>query len=378
VDACRHVLGGSLTGHTIDLVFLFLGWVNDYPEDCDSHKGECREEIVSFFFGGLPAILAFALIVGNNLLVYWHVRTTIQKSIRRFQGNPTPPGISNSASEANNNYTKRSSIFKSMKRVLSQPAHSAAQGRPGADPQLQRVRAVATQAFFYVGAFMITYVPAAGVRILAGLDMGAEEEGKFFPLLLIQSLMLPSQGLFNVLVYIRPSFWRTRRDYPNESIVWALRRALYGEGVQPTKDRIQRQPSSSDFGGLIVYRLQTTRGASVLQEIGMADLYPDNYWCSDDENDGKRQIRRKSSQYLEDEESNNYRGPPEHLAGIDDSLVADITSDGIDGKEERSGTSEAKSTSKEEGKSLQPGNNSDESDSIAAEADPPMVEESVQ
>lgn len=200
--------------------------------------------------------------------------------------------------------------MRSVKRVVSRPSNvdAPAPVRRGTDPQLQRVRAVATQAFFYVAAFMTTYLPAGIVRILAGWGFTAEDEGRIFPLLLIQSLLLPAQGFFNVLVYIRPSFQRTRRDYPNETRLWAFRRALYGEGIRPTTDRACRNPSSSDFGGLIVHRLEATRGGSVLELYGMAHMYPENYWRNENEDDADKQ-RRRSSEFLQDASDSEYRGP---------------------------------------------------------------------
>lgn len=283
---------------------------------------------MEFFFGGLPAIVAFALIVVNNLLVYWHVRTTTQRSIRRFQASVTRAqgtNLTSVSTENGSSRSKRSRFFGSMGRRRSAAARPTGLG----DLQLQRVRAVANQAFFYVAAFMITYLPAGIVRILAGFGMGAEDEGQLFPLLVLQALLLPSQGLFNVLVYIRPSFWRVRQDYPDETRLWAFRRALYGEGIKATKDRdrVRRHHSSSDFGGLIVRGLDGTRGGSVLQMYGMADEYPPNYWRrSEDEDIG---------QELEWDESTSHHRGPENLMTTEGARVMfkGIGTDGNDGRE---------------------------------------------
>ena len=150
--------------------------------------------------GGLPTLLCFVTILVNNLLVYCHVRATIQRGRRR-------------ATAEVRMSTKQSSA---------------------PDPQVARVRAVATQAFWYVGCFLLTYVPSITLRIMEGQNFDAEDEDTLFPLLVIQTFTFPSQGFFNLLVYVRPSYLRIRREYPDASMFWAFRRAMYGDRVQPT------------------------------------------------------------------------------------------------------------------------------------------------
>ena len=266
-------------------------WVEDYPEGCDvcdktaadNNCAACTDYIFAFFFGGLPAILAFIMIVANNILVYLHVRNTIQKVRRRFKSS-TQHGISSAAASAsatssanNTSGTRRSSMF-AAKRSISAAIRRrfSASGQP-ADPQLQRIRAVAKQACWYVAAFMMTYTSSCILRILAAFKFDARDEAKLFPLLVLQAVLLPCQGWFNLFVYIRPSFWRTRRDYPHESYWWVFRRALYGERIQPVKDEAKRRPSSSDFGLMVVHRLHVTQGRSILHTYGMQNMY-DPYW----------------------------------------------------------------------------------------------------
>lgn len=268
-------------------------WVNDYPEGCETvcenmsmqPCTQCTDYIFALFFGFVPSILAFAMIVTNNTLVYLHVRNTIQKSRRRFkaatsaaqQTCSSATGINSSLISNTNSKTKsrRSSITASIKRKVTR------QRRRAPDPQLKRIRAVAVQACWYVAAFMMTYMASIIVRCLEVAGFGAEDEARLFPLLVIEAILLPSQGLFNLCVYIRPSFQRTRRDYPNETFGWVFRRALYGEIIKPVKDEPKRRPSSSDFGGMV---LHDTRGQvqSILQIFHLDHLY-DPYWSGEDE-----------------------------------------------------------------------------------------------
>mmetsp|Transcript_17956 Transcript_17956/g.29009 ORF Transcript_17956/g.29009 Transcript_17956/m.29009 type:complete len:161 (+) Transcript_17956:63-545(+) len=69
------------------------------------------------------------------------------------------------------------------------------------------------------------------------MDADADDSNKLFPLLLLQSIFLPAQGFFNVLIFIRPQYMRSRKDFPQESRWWCVRRALYGQVVKPKRTR---------------------------------------------------------------------------------------------------------------------------------------------
>lgn len=171
--------------------------------------------------GGIPAVLSFVSILTNNLLVYCHVRSTIQRGRRR-----ATPEVR-----------------------MSQRQDATRQQQP--DPQVARVRAVATQAFWYVCCYLITYLPSITLRIMEGQSFDAEDEDRLFPLLVIQSITFPCQGFLNLFVYVRPSYLRIRKDFPDASMVWAFRRAMYGDRIQPRTPRPRRQPSdrpSTQFG----------------------------------------------------------------------------------------------------------------------------------
>jgi hypothetical protein len=200
-------------------------WVSSYPEGCgcDESKGEygecCIDHWIGWIFGGLPIVLLFLVVLASNLLVFLHVKSTIDRGHRRI----TEHAVRISQTSSN-------------------------------DPQVQRIRAVAKQAFWYVAIFFIIYLPSFVLRVVAGYGYKAHNEDEIFALLLItQGLLLPSQGFWNLFVYVRPSYFRARKDYPHESKWWAFRRALYGERVKPTKDPVlEERPESSDFDDLVI------------------------------------------------------------------------------------------------------------------------------
>lgn len=137
------------------------------------------------------------MILTNNVIVYCHVQRTISGKV----------STTNSAASLS------------------------------ADPHIQRIRAVRTQCSFYVLAFLVTYVPALTIRVMESMKYDPEDEADIFPLLVIQAVTLPSQGIFNVLIFVRPTYLRARQEFPDESRYWAFRRALHGEKVQPTDDQ---------------------------------------------------------------------------------------------------------------------------------------------
>ena len=119
-------------------------WVKNYPEGCGCNEGKqgvcCQSEKIAWAVGGAPTLLVFFTILINNLLVYCHVRRTIQRGrqhasaqVRMFRKQPAQPQPSSSEHQPRSTSTTTT------------------------DPQLARIRAVATQAFLYVGVFLITY-----------------------------------------------------------------------------------------------------------------------------------------------------------------------------------------------------------------------------
>lgn len=62
-----------------------------------------------------------------------------------------------------------------------------------------------------------------------------ENAGNFFlPLLVLQSIGLPTMGLFNCCVYFRPKVLTVSKEFPNESRIWWIRRVIYGNAIKPT------------------------------------------------------------------------------------------------------------------------------------------------
>lgn len=181
-------------------------WITRYPEGCY----DCDEEEIPFdepdavccytsrfgwSFGGVPTLMSFVIIVTNYLVVYCHVQ-----------------------------------------RLVSLHDTVMSSRSPTRDPHVRRIRAVMSQCCLYVAAFLFCYMPPFCLRVMESLAFGSEDEAKLFPMLVVQAVTFPLQGLFNCLIYVRPTYLRVRQDFPNESKYWAFRRAMHGDRVQPTDD----------------------------------------------------------------------------------------------------------------------------------------------
>ena len=204
------------------------------------YAGESNTVLVAYAFGGAPGFLVFVAVIVNNLLVYCFLRGTLKEEptstgmdTSTLEGGANPAVCFEdleplSASDKTNGGSRQVSTQSSSSKGSSQSAKSQFSNEGVGDVELQalrrqelremqreqqrlknqqqrqksRIRAVAYQAFFYVGAFLITYLPTFILRPLA-TGLKASEEASVFPLLLIQAIFWPLQGLLNYLIYSR-------------------------------------------------------------------------------------------------------------------------------------------------------------------------------
>jgi hypothetical protein len=167
-------------------------WVNDYPRDCGGDPGdtgeECMSDVIAWGIGGIPVALLFLGVFGSNLVIYRHVRATLFRSLR----------------------------------------HSLV-----VDSQTKRVHQVAVQCFLYVMAFWLSGCSILVVRNIESSGYDAANENRIYPLLLLQAVLPPSTGFWNMIVYLRPRYLRCHEEFPSESRLWAFRRAVFGALVGP-------------------------------------------------------------------------------------------------------------------------------------------------
>lgn len=175
-------------------------WVVSYPRNCGDGPGESGEEcasmVVAWLFYGLPVVLTLAALIINNLIIITFVRkqTRPRKARRR-----------NSSSHRR---------------------------------QQHRLKLVSTQASLFVASFAVCIIWSGIMNSAETLAESEEDELKmiltFYPVSIIQAILLPLQGLLNMVVYIRPKFLKARHENPKETRTWAAKRSIFGDGVKPT------------------------------------------------------------------------------------------------------------------------------------------------
>jgi len=213
-------IAGSVLGVYHEVGLGMACWVDNYPKGCDlpGSSVKCKSSMVAWVFGGSILIFVVVSLSINNLIIYFHVRSTMAKSQRR-----------------------------SWTRVVERSgelASSAVNHAPAVDSKVKRVRAVATQAFLYVAAFVLSYVWTGVLRNLESAGYTREDEATLFPLLVLQALFEPIQGWFNLLVYVRPRYMQARTKFGAETRWWCFRKALFENHVHPESSSRTRPGSS--------------------------------------------------------------------------------------------------------------------------------------
>lgn len=209
--AIMYPLGTAIWGAVIGLYHeLEVGpgcWIVNYPENCGTKPGKsgetCTSTYYAYGFAAFPVLMVLFFLVGNHISIYRHVKkTTLRTSFSNLRGE---------------NASRR------------------------------QTKAVATQAFLYVGAFLSCYLSSVILRALEArpVSMGASDQDRIFSLLCLQMIFLPSQGTLNLIVFLRPRINLVKQEFKRENYWWVVRRAMYGESVQPTSRTMGASPGST-------------------------------------------------------------------------------------------------------------------------------------
>ena len=157
--------------------------------------------IYAFIVSGGPGFFFLLAIPINNMLVYRHVRHTIHNDLNSSEDGQLCQTSSEGSNKSGESAFSNEQIREELREKQKQ--------RSMEDRQKERIQAVAFQSFLYVASFMITHLPTMIIRVTSAVaKLHPSDEEKFFPLLLVQAILLPLQGLFNYIIYCRPSYLR--------------------------------------------------------------------------------------------------------------------------------------------------------------------------
>lgn len=181
-------------------------WLVKFPTNCGYGRGESGEECLSKFIGwvfyGLPVLITFASIITNTIILAMYVQKQAGSS-------------SNSRDD---------------------PSRQAERD------QNKRLRLVRTQAILFLASFTVCIFWTGILNSVESTATTKEEEltlmSRWFPISVLQAIFMPLQGFLNMFVYIRPKYLKSRKEYPNESKVWAFKRSVFGDDVKPSMDSI--------------------------------------------------------------------------------------------------------------------------------------------
>ena len=177
-------------------------WVGEIPKGCGA-AGTCTGtgQIVGWFFGGIWIAFTYVAVVVNNVVIYVHVRKSLQ-----LKGVPTL--ITETLSvDAGRDSSVQTSFLSLVSALGSAGSNSIRMGfatdlEDIVDPELEEralrnmahVREVASQGFFYVACFVTSFSPVFVLRVMDSVGYGPSDEGNLYPLLVASSFLGPLQG----------------------------------------------------------------------------------------------------------------------------------------------------------------------------------------
>ena len=240
-----------------------------------------------------PLLVGMVVITANNILIVRYVRTTFKKSSRwrtpaaqfRSQqqlgsqeqntnisvprstafafGNRSTSSFSNlslssgmdlslaSGQDLGSTEPETARPARRSRISLGIPASlrfsndfSSTSSAPSQSPADAKMQLVAEQSILYVTSIYIVWIWPLAKAIAA--TSGVRNEQDIYWLLLLQSIMLPLQGIFNALIYVRPRYLSRRRQYQLLESKWkSLKRVLLPR--RKRKSKKGRQPPNHPY-----------------------------------------------------------------------------------------------------------------------------------
>lgn len=245
--------------YILTLLIVIQGWVKRWPKFCgdgpDGTGEPCKSHLIAWAFGVWIAIFVLGSLIINNLIIWFFVHNQTKK--RQRQSSNTLPSSqddddddSSSDEDDDNDDDPHKAGQRETISIASSFRTAAVQAQKRAEKENQqlldrrtqkmqnrRLRLVSSQALLFVGCFVISNLWAYILRFYEAqaTEFVDEMELPFhnYHFLVLQATLLPLQGLFNMMVYIRPKYLKNRSEFHLESKLWAIRRSIFGSSVEP-------------------------------------------------------------------------------------------------------------------------------------------------
>lgn len=113
------------------------------------------------------------------------------------------------------------------------------------EPEQKRLLNEATTLMFlYVGCFFVTISPGFVLEILeAYFGYGNHNANKIYYLYVLNAMLKPLQGFFNVFIYRKPAYTRFRASHPDKPVYFVLHQALFNPKI-PKLTSLSNDPST--------------------------------------------------------------------------------------------------------------------------------------
>lgn len=205
-----------------EMRYAMMCWIGEVPKGCEG----CWGVVVAYIFGAPSSIITLLSVVINNIIIVVFVRRNLLSS-------------------------KRTTITTSSEFELSDIENSSLSPPPPSSLSQRRVsqqrllkKEAAIQGILYVTTFLLTFLPAFVIQVIEGMVATGEENlQQVYPLLVLNAMLLPLQGFFNVFIYVRPNYNRFRAKNPDDSVIRILKLALFDTNIPrissaPISDRM--------------------------------------------------------------------------------------------------------------------------------------------
>lgn len=143
------------------------------------------------------------------------------------------------------------------------------------DTVTKRIRAVGIQCGLYVLAFFLTYSLTAVLELIyfVGLHPRPSLEKRFYWLKVLTFIFNPSQGVLNLLIYLRPRFNTLREGHPSKNLKWILQNAVRSQKcLNPEDSAPVEQPSSPN--SKVSFQDDENNKLSCLEEHAEMEMAP--------------------------------------------------------------------------------------------------------
>lgn len=192
-------------------------WIQTCEFDAEGNVEDCSNTAVDAFFGRLPTIFVVGCLIINNLILLAHMGKIVKqrKSIEKDRNQRRPlDDLDDTVLETNKG--REAARYETMRR---------------------RLRMMRSQTFLFVGGYVLCNFVTFGLRngIADPFEFNYHSTSyveemeipyKYYPLLVMQAILYPLQGVFHFVVIVQPRYSTIRSSFPEKSRFWAIWRSI--------------------------------------------------------------------------------------------------------------------------------------------------------